>query len=498
MARTSTFRAGARLDSAAIRAAAEAHPRLRRFVRLVGEHAEGGDARAMALLEHLVRRVADDVGDVHLTHVLARLERIEALRDTIAAILDHVLDGGELPPGVKASDLGRHFDDLSAQMHDLRKTQRALLGSEKSFLLGDDSASYAADVLADFEGRPAGQGVHPGGDARVKAAVDLLPPPQQAALRKAAALEPAAVAKAVMADTEGLQARALAQLEQALAGRLTPTELADLRAATTAAGKAHFKASLVDDVRLAQALERIGDRDLRAVVVAGDPWIVQQLAIHNPTMLAVLWKRFRDNGGRPDDVGGFRAYVRHEMVTYGRAVPGEFTAAFSLGSVLTLLKGPDVDVKVRGTDLVGVTSDGWVWLIDDKSHRAASVSSVTALTDNLATNLRRDVADFEAAIAELKARDPAFRPDPAILDAIDRMKAAAKEVDRIESTGKPANRPARLHQALVDLKIKLKVTSAMGEVTEVSQALADLGITVQPTRPADKPPIVFPPRGGSQ
>lgn len=498
MARPSVFRAGRRLDAAAIRAAAETHPRLRGFVRHVAEHAEGGDARARALLEHLVRRVVDDVGDVHLTNAMARLERIEVLRDNIAAILDHVLDGGELPPGVKAERLGEYFDHLSAEMHDLRKTQRALFGTEEPLRLGDDSATYAADVLADFEGRPGAGGAHPAGDVRVKAAVDLLPPAEKAALRRAADLEPAAVAKAVMADTEGARAQAMADLEARLGGRLSATELADLRKATTAAGKAHFKATLVDDARLAQAVERIGDADLRAVVVAGDPWIVQQLALHNPQMLAELWARFRAKGGGAADVGGFRAYVRHEMVTYGRAVPGEYTSAFSLGSALTLLKGPDANVKVRGTDLVGVTADGWVWLVDDKSHRAASVSSVTALTDNLATNLRRDAADFEAALADLQARDPAFRPDPAIVDAIDRMKKAAQEVDRIETTGKPANRPARLSKAMADLKIKLKVTSAMGEVAEVSQALADLGLTVEPTRPTTSAPIAFPPRGGSK
>ncbi|MEK8105544.1 hypothetical protein NKG94_11085 [Micromonospora sp. M12] len=100
------------------------------------------------------------------------------------------------------------------------------------------------------------------------------------------------------------------------------------------------------------------------------------------------------------------------MVTYGRGVLGEYSAAFSLSSVELFLKGPDANVKVAGTDLVGIGHDGWVWLIDDKSHRATSVSGVSALTDNLATNLRRDAADFREAIARLHRDDPAS-PRPA-------------------------------------------------------------------------------------
>ncbi|MEK8105545.1 hypothetical protein NKG94_11090 [Micromonospora sp. M12] len=67
--------------------------------RTVAAHSEAGEVRSRRLLEHLIRRVVDDVGDLHLGNALNRLERIAVLRDNIAAILDHVLEGGTLPRG---------------------------------------------------------------------------------------------------------------------------------------------------------------------------------------------------------------------------------------------------------------------------------------------------------------------------------------------------------------------------------------------------------------
>lgn len=476
------FRAGQMLDAGAIRAAAEAHPRLRTFMRTVGEHSEHGDRRAGALMEHIIRRIVDDLGDLHLGNATARLEHIQVLRDNIAAILDHVLEGGDLPEGVRIETLEEYFDQLNHEMRELSGPRDAIIGDEP-LRLHDDAAAYADTLMREFEAADGAAGGHTEPSAAVNDAFRALPADQQAAMRKAAAIDATGVWNRVSAESEAGVQRSRAALDSSLAGRLTPDEMTRLHAALDRLGEARNRGLQVSAARLSQALEHIADLDLRAVVAAsGDVWILSQLAMHNPQALTAMWEGFRRNGGGAADAGGFRAHVRHEMVTYGRGVVGEYTAAFSLSSIEMFLKGPDTNVRVRGTDLVGIGHDGWLWLIDDKSHRTTSVSSVTALTDNLATNLRRDAGDFRTAMDDLRRQDPGFVPDPRVLDAVQRMEDAAGEVDRINRTGPAETRPARIRQALADRKLRMRVTSAAGQVTEITQALRDIGLAVEPTR----------------
>ena len=485
------IRAGALLDAAAIRAAAESHPRLRGFMRTVAAHGEGGDLRANRLMEHIIRRVVTDIGEIHVGGSLLRLEKIQILRDNLAAILDNVLEGHELPQGVPVESLGRLFDELSTEMRELSRPREAIVGDQPLDLY-HDAADYADTVVREFEGGPAAGGRHIEPQAALQDAFRNLPADQQAALRRATGIDPRAVWRVVSSESEASAAKRLSELETALTGQLTTKELADLRAGLAELGKARSKGLQVSGPRLAEALARITDPELRAAVVAGaDVWIIQQVAIHNPEGLATLWAQFRAKGGAATDAAGFRGYVRHEMVTFGRAVPAEYTAAFSLSSVEQFLKGPDANPRLRGTDLVGITADDWVWVIDDKSHRTTSVSDVSAITDHLAGNLRRDAADFRAAIADLKARDPGFVADPKVIYAIQRMEDTAEAVEYIERHGPASTRPERIRAVLEGRKVGLKVTSAMGEVREISEALRELGLAVQPTGT----PVPLPPRG---
>ncbi|MFF4874631.1 hypothetical protein [Micromonospora sp. NPDC000668] len=485
------FRAGRFLDAAAVHAAADANPRLRRFMRTVAGHGDAGEVRARRLLEHIIRRVVDDVGDLHLGNAVARLERIAVLRERIAGILDHVLEGGTLPEGVRVEALGESFDQLRTEMRELSRPRDGIVG-DAPLRLAEDAAAYADSMLREFEAGGGAAGLHSEPAAAVNDAFRAMPADRQAAVRRAAALEPQALWRAVASETEGGKRAAVADLETRLGGRLTPDELGRLRTAVDDLGRARNRGLQVSQARLAEALARIADPELRAVVAGGDVWLTQQLALHNPEALATLWRRFRDRGGRADDGPGFRAYLRHDMVTYGRGVLGEYTAAFSLSSIELFLKGPDANVKVAGTDLVGIGHDGWVWLVDDKSHRATSVGGVSALTDNLVANLRRDAADFRDAITRLQRDDPGFTPDPRILDAISRMEDAAAEIERINRRGSAATRPARISRALEERRLRLRVTSAAGEVREITQALRDLGLAVEPTGA----PVPLPPTGG--
>jgi hypothetical protein len=476
------YGAGRALEAGAIRAAAEAHPRLRRFMRIVAEHSEGGDRRAGALLEHIFRRIVDDVGDLHLGNATARLERIQVLRDNIASILDHVLEGGELPPNVRVETLGEYFDQLSTEMRELSRPREAIVG-EAPFDLFDNSTEYAEGILRDFDRGGSGGGMHAEPIAALTDALHGLPPEQQAALRHAASLERGALWRAITSETQTGQLAAMADLTNALGSRVNSGELADLRTAIETLGRARSRshAHQMSPTRLAEALARIHDTDLRAVVEAsGDVWIVQQLAAQNPEQLAAMWDSFRRTSGRTDfSAGAFRRYLRHEMVTFGRAVPGEYTAAFALGSIEMFLKGPDVNVRAGGTDLVGIGHDGWTYLIDDKSHRAPSVDDVTSLNEFLVPNLRDDAARIERTVADLRAREPDIPIDQRVVDSASRMRAAADEIAAIPQAA--PNRAARIRAVLDSHRIRLRITSAMGEVVDITQALRDLGIGVEGT-----------------
>jgi len=466
------------VDTAAIRAAAARNPRLREFVARMSRH-PGGERRAGAILENLLRRAFDDAADLHLTPTIARLERVTELRDTLAAVLDHVFDEGRLPPGRSVASLTGLFEELSSEMRELSRPRAGLAEDFPLRLTDEDALVYAQSALATTA--PSG-GRHLEPD--LAAAVVALPDAQRAALRKATTFEPNGVLSILRAEERRSSVARAGALETRLGGRLTPAELADLRGALAATGRARTAAVQVSPQRLAPALAALSDPDLRALVGAADPWVLPQLAMHNPGTLTHLWRAFRAKGGRPDDGGGFRAYVRHEMVTYGRSVPAEFTAAFSVSSVRGFLKAPDVNTRARGTDLVAVGADGWYWLIDDKSHATRTVSDVSALTTNLAENLRRDAATFRESVARLEAEYPGIDLQRELVDAPGVMESAASRIDEINRTAAPAARPELNRAALAEHRIRLKVTSAMGNVIDLSDALKALGLSIEPTRKA--------------
>ena len=470
------------VDTATLRAVAAANPRLREFVVRMDRH-PGGGRRAGALLEHLLTRILDDAAGLHLGPTLTRLERVADLRATLATVLDHLFEEGRLPPGRSVESLMGLFDELSVQMRELSRPRQGLAEAFPLRLTDEDALVYAQSALATTA--PAG-GRHLEPDLR--SAVDALPAEQRAALRQATALEPDGVLGVLRAEEQQSSVARAAALETRLGGRLTPAELADLRAALEATARARNRAAQVSPQRLAPALAALPDPALRAVVGAADPWILPQLAMHNPRALTDLWEAFRRRGGQPEDGAGFRAYVRHEMTTYGRSVPAEFTAAFSLTSVHGFLKGPDVNTRARGTDLVAVGKDGWYWLIDDKSHGASSlidpsrpgvtVGDVSALTTNLTENLRRDAAAFRSAAAQLQGDYPGLRLEQALTDAPGVMESAARRIEEINMTAAPADRPGLIRAALAEHRIRLRVTSAMGNVVDLSDALKDLGLTL--------------------
>lgn len=478
------FRVSSHIEPSVIRGVADQHPRLKAFYRTIGEHAGQGDRRARSLLDFVVRRMLDDVGDLHLNDVFSRLDRIEVLRDNIAAVLDHVLEGGELPKGVDVATLGQYFEHLQKEMHDLTQPREALIGDEP-FKLTDDSADYAHQLLNDFRskegGGPSEGGVHAEPVERMLARFRELPDDQRAALSRAGELAPGDLWRTVAADESGRNA-GIARLRERLRGKMTDAELANLETAIGELGKSRTRGRTGIAGRGEAVLEGIADPALRRAVEA-DAWVLQE--VRSAEQLQTMWDNYRRRGGDP---GGFRAYVRREMMTYVRSVFGEHTAAFSLPEIDFFLKGPDIHTRRPGTDLVGIGHDGWVWVLDDKSHKASSVSSVSALFENLVGNLRDDARQFRENIARLRRDVPGFRPDMRALDGIERMQRAADDIDaHLQSL--PADQRfapaslARIDAILKRHEIKLRVTSAFGEVTAISAELARLGIRVTPTGP---------------
>lgn len=479
------FRVSSHIDAAVIRGVTDRHPRLKAFYRTVGEHAGQGDHRARSLLDFVVRRMLDDVGDLHLNDVFSRLDRIEVLRDNIAAVLDHVLEGGDLPKGVHVATLGQYFEHLQKEMHDLTEPREALIG-EKPFKLTDDSAEYAHQLLDEFrrgEGAgPPGGGAHGEPVERMLARFRDLPDDQRSALGRAGELAPGELWRTVAAESGSARTARMAKLRERLHGKMTEAELASLETAIGELGKARTRGRTGIAGRGEAVLAGITDPALR-LAVAADPWVLQE--VRSAEQLQSMWNNYQRRGGDP---GGFRAYVRREMMTYARSVFGEQTAAFSLPEIDFFLKGPDIHTRRPGTDLVGIGHDGWVWVVDDKSHKASSVSSVSALFENLVGNLRDDARQFREDIARLRREVPGFRPDMRALDGIERMQRAADEIDAHLQSLPAAQRFQQASLARIDAilkrhEIKLRVTSAFGEVTAISADLARLGIRVTPTGP---------------
>jgi hypothetical protein len=429
----------------------------------------------------MIRRIVDDVGDLHLNTVTDRLRRIEDLRANIASILDHVLEGGELPPGVRPEALGEYFDSLEREMRDLTQPRDALVG-DGDLRLTDSPTDYANTLLNDFEaadGAP-GRGVHVEPAEAMAARFRDLPPDQQAALRRAAEHSPAELVGTLRGD-EARQRAGIQRLRGQLTGVLSAEELNALDSGIGELSRARERGVLRSPGRRADAIANIADPQLRALIER-DSWIVQQLANISPEQLDAMWRSYR-RGGR--DPSGFRAYVRREMLTYVRSVFGEFTAAFGLPEIELFLKAPDRNTRVGGTDLVGLDAEGWVWVVDDKSHRATSVSGATALVDNLAENLTSDFRQFREDLARLQREVPEFRPDPAVADAVSRVGSAGEYIRMHLESLPPDQRfspeSLRVIRGILDRhRIRLRITSAFGEVTEISADLARIGIRVTP------------------
>jgi hypothetical protein len=479
------FHVAPKLNAEMLHAMVDQHPRMQQFRQNMARRLDGGESYAHALGSHILRRVVGDVADVHINAVVERLGRIEKLREKIDTAIDSVLDGHGLPKEFNGETMQSHFADLKKEMNELTLPRDALIG-DGPLKITDSVPDYSSSLLSEFDtqqgsAREHGQFGEP--IAAMKKRFNELPDSQRGLLRQARDVAPDDLEAAITGNDVQQQA-ALQRLREKLSG-MSDADFKSVTDGIQDLGRARTKGLLVDPIELHGRLEKIGDSRLRAVIASGDPWIVQSLAIMSPSQLEGLWQAHIRKGG---DARGFSGYVRGEMVHYSRSVFGEHTAAFAVPEMDYFLKGPDFRVRDRGTDLVGIGKDQWTWILEDKSHLAPSASSATAIFENLVSNLEKDARDFRARERKLKSEVPKYETPPLVDDSIQHMQAAANDLRSHLNALPEAQRfspdsLARMRGILDQHRIKLRITSGFGEVTQISQDLARLGIRVKSTGP---------------
>jgi hypothetical protein len=492
---------------------AESHPQLRGLRAKLHEQYGLHPERARRLVVALVEHVANDLGDSYLGEMAGRLKKIENIRGKIAGAIDHVVTEGKLPAELDKAALNGLFDDLQKEMGELRSVRKfaethkpKLTRADERFAKGPFGST--GDKL---QGHVPATPVAPLRQAM--AAIERDNPARAAAFWKVFDKHGDAVADAVLAISETNQEAALARLQKALGKKFPKEEFDELSTTIKELSKERHKASIGPGSPTAaiRAQRAAGlPQELRGMVV-NDNTILGPLAESNPKQLRELWKKWND-GGR---TRSFRDYVHGEMTSEFRPTFAELEAAHGLAArhKLKFLKDPaafdpdarnlrSMNPREPGTDLVGLRPDGEIWYVDDKSHRLTptqkaagrtrlGVSEVSAFEGpQLITNMRKDVTDMEAAIQRIVA--DGGTPDPKAVEAVGRIRKAADALDRETAGWSEADWDSAAGRAKVRRilarpghRISLKVTSAMGDVTHVTEDLAELGVKVAPTfRPA--------------
>jgi hypothetical protein len=497
-----------------LRDAAETHPRLAPVLkRLEGLGIER--PRAVALVRALLTHAIEDLGDSWLGETGRRLKRIDHLRGRIAAAVDGVIETGALPPDLNRASLAGLFDDLQREMETLQSAQRFADAHPPTPDVARMRGATPPREIAAPRPPPVPTAPQTASVSHMQGAMaDLAQkkPQQVALLRSVMATESGdELGMAIMAHSQGEQERLLGNVIRNHEPPLSAQDQAELREAVQTLGRAQSMGAqgqgTLAAARRAKALEGLPE-DLRAAAI-GDNTVLGPLAEANRPQLLVLWKKWRENGA----VGSFREYVYGEMRSSIRPNQAEYQAAFDAASQhgLSLLKDPAafdpampnkrmVNPREGGTDLLGFRDDGEIWYLDDKSHRnparaPMAVSSVSAFEGTFPQNMLDDAAEIEAGFARQRAAG--FEPDARAVDAARRVRACGEELKTMTAGWSDANFAEPANQARVaavlgkpEYRIKLKVTSTMGDVQSVTGRLSGLGIdVVPPFAPRPWPPM---------
>ena len=205
--------------------------------------------------------------------------------------------------------------------------------------------------------------------------------------------------------------------------------------------------------------------------------------------MAYEWLQYVEKKeGRPQTL---RSYIEARMRTHVRGMVGEFAAAFQLGPDFWVLKGPDYDVTVPGTDFVVVSKrNGEIWFCDNKTLSDNSLGRVSSLVENFPGNMADDVAEFGAL------DESTFAMPDDVVAALARAKKAAEAIRQTVVGKSPTEIADPAVQAEItricdENGVRRVVTNAGGQLSELSTALTALGIdfanldgrTALPSRP---------------
>jgi len=509
------------LPNGIFRDLAESHPRLRALRTRLVDELHISPRRAQGLVEGLLTHVAEDLADNFLGEMTTRLRRIDSIRSRIAGAIDHVVFEGALPTDLDRAGFSRLFDELQREMEQLRSPSSHASSAPPRPTIERMTGTIGPTAEAGVGFKPFGatsdpmQGVigsRPPGMLRdAMAAMRDQRPARAAALESAMREHGDLVGLAGLAHTESAQREAMANLRAALGPGYKNWD--ELAGAIQELGTAHSHAMQNIPAAAAMRAQRFADLPdgLRAAI-GNDRTILGPLAEQHPADLHELWQAWEARGRKPSK---FRDYVYGELRSGRRPALAEWQAAHDLATQhgLWMLKDParydpaspnlrKVNPREGGTDLLGLREDGEIWYVDDKSHRMSpsdraagatgiNLSSVSAFEGRtFIENIRSDVAEIEAGFQRIRAEG--HTPDPRAVEACDRLRRAADALDR-ETNGwteadfaTPANRQ-RIANLLgsPEYRIRLRVTSTMGDVTGITQRLSDLGISTLPQFPAN-------------
>ena len=377
-----------------ISAAVDKHPSMLELRGAVKSRFKANDATARSFAEGLLTRAVERFGAKYLNEMSDRITRIFERREQAAHVVDQVIGSEALTPQEAGSRLERLFKDMKDDVE-------ALIGPEdyakKSKIDAPDKSELK---LTAHDGDPVSMPKKPLPTGRhveligvVRGKFKELPVAGRKAMRKAADLAPADLWWSVSSETHPGQLRNIETLKARCKARgMKPKELAALEDAierlSLERARSQRLPGTAEAVGRAEAVKKLPAK-LRTLV-EGDRQL-ELLAMENPTALADF---FAASGAKSRSA--LRRYIRRRMVAHIRGLAGEFTAAFQLGENLILLKGPDYNVTLPGTDLVGVTRDGRVWLIDNKALSSEELGSVSSLMQNIAKNIEDDTSTFKS------------------------------------------------------------------------------------------------------
>lgn len=190
---------------------------------------------------------------------------------------------------------------------------------------------------------------------------------------------------------------------------------------------------------------------------------------------AYEWLRYAEN--KKGKAQTLRSYIQARMRTHVRGMVGEFSAAFQLGPDFWVLKGPDFDVTVPGTDYVVVSkANGEIWFCDNKTLSENSLGRVTSLVENIPQNMAEDVAEFGA----MNSDGPFAMPDN-VVSALANAQSASRAIsDLVKPMSEEQIKSQEVQDQITAIcdqaKVRRVVSNAGGQLGQLSSALSGLGI----------------------